>query len=732
MSESLLANLASIKGIDPHYTDAWGNQTQASPGVVARILNAMGCQTEATALASEIADAKKEHWLSSLSPVILAYLDEPLCLELKLPMEFVAETLRYEIEMESGEILTGEFSPVDGQLLAIEHFDDVEFQAYAITLPNPLAMGYHDIRLFDPQVEDALGISRLIVAPRACYTPEAMQAGKRIWGVSVQLYGLRSKHNWGIGDFTDLQQLLTDIKQQGGDFVGLNPIHALYPMMPNNASPYSPSSRQWLNIVYIDVAVVPEFLASPDAQALFHSPLFQDKLAYARCVDDVDYALVHELKLDALKLAYAAFKQALAKQTDRALLFQTFVTQKGDALMQQAVFDALHEYLIKQDSQAWGWPAWPESLQDYHSPEVTQWREQHTDEIQFWAYLQWLADEQLTQADTLAKSLGMEIGLYRDLAVGVASGGSEIWANKQDYCTQATVGAPPDVLGPLGQNWGLPPLDPSRLVEQGFTAYIKLLQSNMQACGALRIDHVMALLRLWWVPQGESAANGVYVYYPVELMLAILALESQRHQCLVIGEDLGTVPDGMDDLLKNAGVYSYRVFCFETAADGGYISPAHYPKQAMATVVTHDMPTLKGYWHCDDLTLGKTLGLYPSQALVDQLMADRHKSKQLMLNSLFGHQALPKHISECVDFVGMDRELSFGIQQHLAHAQSLLLSLQLEDFLEMEKPVNVPGTSDEYPNWRRKLSCDLDQIFTQIQIQQLSKNISDARSNAAE
>ncbi|MFO6422954.1 4-alpha-glucanotransferase [Motilimonas sp. KMU-193] len=732
MSESLLANLASMKGIDPNYTDAWGNQTQASPEVVSRILNAMGCNTSPEHLAGEVADALKEHWLSSLAPVILAYQQEPLQLELKLPIEFVAETLSYEIETESGEILKGSFCPVDGQLLAVEHINEVEFQAYSVTLPLMLELGYHDLRIFDQHVEDALGISRIIIAPRACYTPANVAAGKRLWGVSVQLYGIRSETNWGIGDFSDLKHLLAHIKQQGGDFVGLNPIHSLYPMMPKNASPYSPSSRQWLNIIYIDVSCLPEFKASSAAQALFNSRDFQDKLNYARVVEDVDYELVHELKLSALKLSYQQFKAELMSNSARANAFNQFVKDKGDALMQQAVFDALHEYLIQQDSHAWGWPAWPQELQDYHSAGVQQWRQQHPDEIQFWAYLQWLADEQLSQAHEHAKALEMEIGIYRDLAVGVASGGCEIWANKQDYCVQATVGAPPDVLGPLGQNWGLPPLDPSQLVERGFAAFIKLLQANMQACGALRIDHVMALLRLWWVPAGESAAQGVYVYYPVEIMLAILALESQRNQCLIIGEDLGTVPDGMGELLENAGVYSYRVFCFETAEDGGYISPSLYPAQAMATVVTHDMPTLRGYWHCDDLTLGKTLGLYPTQELVDQLMADRHSAKQQMLNSLFGHQAISDRISNCVDFVGMDRELSFGIQQHLAHARSRLLSLQLEDFLEMDKPVNVPGTSDEYPNWRRKLTCNLEDIFNQPQIQTLCRNISLARSIAAE
>ncbi|MCE2596146.1 4-alpha-glucanotransferase [Motilimonas cestriensis] len=729
MSEHLIAHLASIKGIDPHYTDAWGHQTQASPATVARILAAMGANTAPEQLTAEINSAKKANWLAGLAPVILAYDGAGVTLELKLPVERAAQTLRYEIKTESGQTFKGRFIPADGKLLATEQFGGQALHAYSIVLNLDLELGYHDLKLFAPRARKAFASSRLIVAPRTCYTPAAIAEGKRIWGVSVQLYGVRSQANWGIGDFTDLKQLLGQIKAQGGDFVGLNPIHSLYPLMPNSASPYSPSSRQWLNVIYIDVAAVPEFNASAAAQALFSSVAFQEKLSHARAVDEVDYTLVHELKLSALKLAYNDFKQVSNK---RMRAFNQFVTEKGDALMQQAVFDALHEAQLKQDPNAWGWPAWPPALQDYHSPEVTQWHQAHQDEVLFWAYLQWLADEQLAQADQHAKALGMEIGIYRDLAVGVASGGSEIWANKNDYCTQATVGAPPDVLGPLGQNWGLPPLHPSRLAENQFAAYIKLLRANMQACGALRIDHVMALLRLWWVPAGESAANGVYVYYPVEIMLAILALESQRHRCLVIGEDLGTVPDGMDALLKNAGVYSYRVFCFETAADGGYISPAHYPEQAMATVTTHDMPTLKGYWHCDDLTLGKTLGLYPTQELVEQLTAERHQSKQLMLDSLFGHQSLPDHISACVDYVGMDRDLSFGIQQHAAHAKSLLLSLQLEDFLEMEKPVNIPGTSDEYPNWRRKLVCDLDDIFSQSHIQQLCNNISEARSRAAE
>ncbi|GLS91640.1 hypothetical protein GCM10007916_27090 [Psychromonas marina] len=325
----------------------------------------------------------------------------------------------------------------------------------------------------------------------------------------------------------------------------------------------------------------------------------------------------------------------------------------------------------------------------------------------------------------------MTLGIYRDLAVGVGKGSSEIWANHSLYCEQVSVGAPPDILGPLGQCWGLPPISPDQLYKMGYQPFIDLLKSNMSHCGALRIDHVMALLRLWWVPEGASAIAGAYIYYPVQDLLNLLALESQRNQCLVIGEDLGTVPEGIDVLLEEAGVYSYKVFFFEQADDGGYISPAHYKQQAMATLSTHDMPTIKGYWHCDDLHLGKELGVYPDQEVLNKLMDDRVFCKQQILNSLHGHNSLPEHYNRDATTTGMEQCLNFSMQAHLAKGNAALLSLQLEDFLEMDDPVNVPGTNEEYRNWQRKLSHNLEQLFANEQIKGLLENLTHARKEAS-
>ncbi|WP_245868721.1 4-alpha-glucanotransferase, partial [Vibrio fujianensis] len=349
-----------------------------------------------------------------------------------------------------------------------------------------------------------------------------------------------------------------EIASRGGDFVGLNPIHALFPANPEGASPYSPSSRRWLNILYIDVSSVPEFALSAQAQQQVGSQEFQQRLQKVRETHWVNYCEVANLKMSILPLLFAEFKtRHLDKNTDRAQEFLNFVEQGGDSLRHQAAFDALHIDLHTQDDSVWGWPVFPEKYRHFDNVAVQKYIEEHQEQVQLYMYLQWVADTQIHEVQALADEKGMTVGLYRDLAVGVSDAGAETWADHGNLVQDACIGAPPDVLGPLGQNWGLPPLNPQALQTTAYDAYIKLLRANMKHCGALRIDHVLGLLRLWWIPKGENATQGAYVYYPVKDMLAILALESHRHHCSVIGEDLGTVPDEIVQLLRDAGVHSY-------------------------------------------------------------------------------------------------------------------------------------------------------------------------------
>lgn len=729
MTSSALDSFMQLKGIDPNFVDAWGAPATVLNENIKTIINHMGFDaSDDEALTAHYQEEEARHWLSLLAPVSVFQQAPNYQLEVHLPIDFVTDPLIYRITTEDGLEIETTVTATDFPLLGNNDISDIEFQLYEITLTVPLNIGYHQLTLLEGGNEEPLAEMSLIITPNACYTPEAIQQGKKLWGTSVQLYCLKSSSNWGIGDFSDLKVLLTRTAENGGDFIGLNPIHALNPAQPQNASPYSPSSRKWLNILYTDITAVPEFQHCESLKGKLETAEFQQQLRSLRDTDWVDYENVTSLKLDALRDLFATLTDGKEINQKRLIGLKSFIVEKGQSLQQQAAYDALQFKFLADDKNAWGWPVWPEQYQSFSTAATQQWCLENEQEVLFWSYCQWVTEIQLAEADELAKSLGMTLGIYRDLAVGVGKNSSEIWANHDLYYENISIGAPPDVLGPLGQSWGLPPLSPEQLYKSGYQPFIELLQSNMSNCGALRIDHVMALLRLWWVPEGASADCGAYIYYNVHDMLNILALESVRNQCLVIGEDLGTVPDGMDVLLKDAGVYSYKVFFFEQAADGGYISPSHYIKQAMATLSTHDMPTIKGYWHCEDLFLGKSLGLYPDQDVLDKLFRERVESKQQILDSLHGHGCLPEYFALDANTTGMDQILNFSLQKHLAAGNSSLLSLQLEDFLEMDQPVNVPGTSDEYKNWRRKLSHNLDAIFANPDIQCLLKELTIARS----
>jgi len=591
------------------------------------------------------------------------------------------------------------------------------------TLPSPLGHGYHQLTLSKGKKQWQ---TRIILTPRRCWLPEPLRNGEKRWGALVQLYTVRSAENWGIGDFGDLQQLLEQVARQGGDFVGLNPLHALYPATPDFASPYSPSSRRWLNIIYISVAQLEDFQNSAAAQKWWQAAKTQRALAKARDSEFVDYAAVMALKLAALRHAWAQFSQR-AEDDPQRQAFADFVRDGGDSLRYQAAYDGLQAERRAEDDQAWGWPAWPESWRSSQSPEVQRWCETHEEEIAFWQWLQWLAQTQFAQCWTRSQALNMTVGLYRDLAVGVAEGSAETWHDPELYRLEASVGAPPDRLGPLGQNWGLPPMDPHVMRARGYQPFIDMLRANMRDCGALRIDHVMALLRLWWVPKGETADKGAYVSYPVQDLLGVLALESQRHRCMVIGEDLGTVPPEIVGLLRASGVFSWKVMWFEQQRDGRYRLPGDYPRQSIASASTHDLPTLSGFWNAGDFALGEKLKLYPGKAVLQSLHEQRAKQKQALLDALHQAGAMPARSARQAEKLEMTPALNLAMHKFLAATGSALLGLQPEDWIGMTTPVNVPGTVDQYPNWRRKLTQPLETIFADKAVVKLLKAVSQTR-----
>lgn len=729
VDEGLLVRLCQLLGIDGEFYDYKGQHHVIGPAVRRKLVEALGNTRIAGNDDAEtlIHRLETESWRLVLPPTLVIRGEAVRSVEINVPAESIGRPAVWSLRYEDGGTLQNDFLPQEQEYIGERIVDDRRLLRYRLHFPFNLPHGYHQ---FSVTLENTAPVQcHFIVAPVDCFQPQALDEGRRLWGLGVQLYTLRSQRNWGIGDFTDLEELVKLAAAQGAAFVGLNPLHALFPANPQHVSPYSPSSRLFLNYIYLDITAVQDYYEHDEPQTRVNSEDFQARLARLRDDELVDYPAVAALKLDVLRLLYKGFvAKHVGASSSRARSFQAFLDEQGEDLVEQAAYDAIYGRFFAQDWQAGTWRRWPESYKHPDHAQVRQFVQDNPNEVRFYQYLQWLSDQQLAAVQRTAIEAGMPIGLYRDLAVGVDGGGAEAWAEQTSYSFEASVGAPPDPLALHGQDWGLPPLNPRRLREDGYSTFMKIMRANMRHCGALRIDHVMSLLRLWWVPRGDSATNGAYVYYPLHDLLGILALESRRNRCLVIGEDLGTVPNEIRTALPEANVYSYKVVYFEKDDQNRFKPPQDYVHRAMATVTTHDLPTLAGWWEGVDLEMRDELKLFPTDAIRESEYASRDHDRVVLLEAL--HQAgnLPEDMStDPAATPGITRELSAAVHVQLAASNAALMVVQPEDLTLMRKPVNVPGTTGEYPNWRRKLSRTTEEIFEQAPVKEMLAKISRAR-----
>ncbi len=602
--------------------------------------------------------------------------------------------IHWRLLLEDGSELAGSCEPASLPLLSTHAIGTRVFERRQLQLP-PLATGYHHAEFSSLSRKQS---SLFIVAPARTWQPACL--GGRLWGLSAQLYSLRSADNWGMGDFADLQQLIARAAEQKASFILLNPLHALDLRYPENASPYSPADRRYLNPLYIALPLCEEFSALTVQQQVT-SVEFLQRLEGLRAAAYVDYTGVHALKLDVLELMYRAFREQHAVAPGpRAHRFSAFVDRGGDELAQ---FAAQQAGLFAANDGACG-------------------------ELDFHLWLQWLAQEQLDACQQAALQAGMALGLVRDLAVGSSIDGSEVIGNPGLFCAHARIGAPPDNFNPEGQNWGLPPLLPERLQETRFAHFIALLRANMRACGALRIDHVMSLMRLWWCPDDGSNASGAYVHYPVDALFAILRLESVRSRCVVIGEDLGVVPPAIRRYLDEGRLYSNAVFYFEKYDGWHFRKPEHYKEMALAMIANHDVPPLAAWWNGGDLVLRRSIGLIGNDAKLRQEHEHRNGEKGQLLQWLDEQGLLPGLWQDRHTARELDASLRLALVTACARAASKLLSLQIDDLAGADTPVNIPGTSTEYPNWRRKIPVALDAIFANTDAQAVLRALAEART----
>jgi 4-alpha-glucanotransferase len=723
LDANLIERLARLRGIGDAYHDYRGELRYFSLQTKSDILRAMGCAVDDPAALAAEASRLDGARGRALLPTIAAAHGPRARVDLNIAARDFGASLIWTVNLENGEGPTGVVSTADCPEIWRGEVDGSWITRRRLELPLELPPGRHEL-----EVKIGAGApSRcpLIVSPLHCYEPEAIRRGRRLWGVAVQLYTLRSRRNWGIGDFEDLKALIGWLAPRGAGFIGLNPLHALAPAEPERASPYSASSRHFLNVLYISVPAVPELEQCAAAQARMREPSFAERLGRLREARLVDYAGVAELKLQILRLLFAEFQlRHLASGSERAAAFRGFVAAGGQLLQLHARFDALDQHLRSTRGTHSGWLNWPAEFHDPHSSASAQFAAEHAPEIEFYLYLQWLAHEQLAAAQALARGLGMPIGLYGDYAVGTHPSGSETWVDQTGYRMGAEIGAPPDALAHRGQGWGLPPPDPVVMESQHLDGFVRLLRNNMHYYGALRLDHVMSLFRLWWVAAGRSPTDGAYVHYPLELLLANLVLESARCACVVVGEDLGVVPDEMRRAMAEYGLYHYKVLLFEK--DGGrYRRPEEFVHRALATVTTHDMPTLRSFWDGRDIELRRELKLYPTPEIEQIVREGRARDRAALLAAL-REQGLAPASPETLD-QPFSADLARAIHVYLARSSAILAALQIEDLIGMDEPVNVPGTDREYPNWQRKLTLDIEDLETRADLDDLFAALRAAR-----
>ncbi len=688
-----LLGLALAVGVSTSYTDLLGVEHPVAEGTLLSLLTLMGLDVQGpeAIVASRVA-VEAEPWQRLLPPVVVVRGTARLALTLTIPSG-AGETVRWAMTLENGNHFTGQL-PLGNLVLEETHrFADGLYEHRRLLLSQDIPQGYHTLVV---QVGDVSAETTVIHAPETAWLPPPMQRGERLWGVNTQLYSVRSAQQWGMGDLADLADVARETGQRGGDVVGINPLHALFLPNPEGASPYSPSSRLFLNPLYIAIPAVPEFAGVSDATA--------QRLAILQPTAYVDYTAVMAIKREALEALYCRFTEA--KEADRQGDFAAFVTEGGPRLRLFALHQALEEH-----HDGLPWHRWPEPLQDPRGEAVETFARAHSDRMGFFLWLQFEADRQLAAAAAALKEAGGRVGLYRDLAVGANYDGADVWIDRAAYALGARFGAPPDPLGPLGQDWGLPPLNPRALRAQAYAPFIAMLRANMRHAGALRLDHAMGMTRLFWIMPGQTAQDGVYVRYPVDDLLAIVALESQRHQCLVIGEDLGTVPDGFREILAAHGLLAYRLFYFERWASGLFRRPEAYPALALATPTSHDVFTIIGHWSGWDIALRHRLGLAGDAGLADDL-AHRAEDRRLLLAALVDQGVLAEDFPLSPDLSEVDQgRLLAAVQRFLARSPALLTVVPLDDLAAEPSQVNVPGTVDEVPNWRRRLHLETPRLF---------------------
>lgn len=575
-----------------------------------------------------------------------------------------------------------------------------------VPLPTGPGPGYHSVRVeLETAAGELRGEQRLILTPDTCYSSRETLGSRRGFGVISNLYSVRSNRNWGVGDTSDLATLAEWAAGIGAVFVGLNPLHAL-----NNrgwdVSPYSPVSRLFRNVIYLDPEAIPELSECADAKERIASSAFRMALDRLRTSARVDYEAVLALKWPVFEALYRLFADRHEPGlTERGQAYARYCREQGTTLVDFATFVALEAHFGGPAGRS-SWQDWPAAYRTPHSAEVRAFRQGNGAAIGLHSYLQFELDRQLAAAARRGRDAGLAAGIYQDLAVGTDGRGSDPWAFPGLFAAGASVGAPPDDYSASGQDWGFPPVDPRALAHGAYAYWIRLLRAAFAHSGALRIDHAMGLSRLFWVPRGRPASEGCYVRYPARDLLGILALESRRHRAFVIGEDLGTVPRGFASVLARWGILSSRVLYFERAPGGSFRRPSRYSPRALVTATTHDHPPLAGFRRFRDLELRRGAGQLATDADLEAARNERAQALVALCERLRAEGLWPADGAAWSDV-----EFVAAVHSFLARTRAPLIGVYVDDLVQEVDSVNLPGVGpDRYSSWTRRQRLALERL----------------------
>lgn len=691
LGSQTLTQLAEHYGISTDFWDWKGNHTKISEDSIITALGALDVDVSSPELAeAALAEAELKPWRQVVPPCVVTENTKQTEFKVHVPAGQPVEVI---IKTEDGllyrAIQVDNYEPdreVDGVLIG---------EASFMTPPN-LPLGYHSIIAKSGQISER---GTLIVSPSFLGFPRSM-GDRRIWGLAAQLYSARSASSWGVGDFQDLADLCVwSTTKLDADYLLINPVHAAQPVSPMDPSPYLPSSRRFVNPMYIRPEIIREYSALPQsARDEIEKLRFSLGGELARMDDEnvpehsgVPSSRIYrneswESKIQALKIIYDHGLRPV-----RQMAFDNYVQREGQALLDFATWCALY---VEFDGLPW--QEWPKGYRTPTSVDIGTFQEEHQEEINFYLWMQWVADLQLSSAQRNATDNGMAIGIVTDLAVGVNGSGADTWTMGSIYAKDVTVGAPPDAYNQLGQDWGQPPWRPDRLEELAYEPYRRMIEANLRHSGGVRVDHILGLFRLWWVPKGKLAKDGVYVRYNHEAMVGVLALEAYRHGALVIGEDLGTVEPWVRDYLSRRGILGTSVLWFESGQDGKPLAPENWREYCMASVTTHDLPPSAGYLAGDHIRLRHRLGLL-TESLDEELRKDA-QSQQAWIGYLHELGLLDEDEDDSTANVVL------AMHRFLNLTQSRVLNATLTDAVGDRFIQNQPGTIDEYPNWRVPLS----------------------------